>query len=99
MKSEWITTRDFHQRIDPKTLRRGEWITLRGFFWLVAATKLLKCVITVRDGGGETNRCLVMLLLSGISLSVLIVGFALGYGTRASVSQGPPTDNVRRRAF
>lgn len=62
MKSEWITTRDFHQRIDPKTLRRGEWITLR--FSLVAATKLLKCIIT---GGWGTNRCLVMLLLSGLA--------------------------------
>ena len=65
----------------------------------IAATKLLKCMITVRDGGGKTNSDLVMLLLSGISLSVLIVGFALGYGTRASISHGPPTDNVRRRAF
>jgi hypothetical protein len=48
---------------------------------------------------GEPTGDLVMLLLSGLSLSVLIVGFALGYGTRAAISHGRPTDNVRRRAF
>ncbi len=38
-----------------------------------------------------------MLLLSGVSLSVLIVGFALGYGVRASISDDPPVE--RRRPF
>jgi len=33
------------------------------------------------------------------SPSVLFVGFALGYSTHARISHGPPTDNVRRRAF
>jgi len=48
---------------------------------------------------GKPTGDLVMLLLSGISLSVLIVGFALGYGTRASISHSPSTNNARRRAF
>ena len=48
---------------------------------------------------GKPTGDLVMLLLSGISLSVLIVGFVLGYGTRASISHSPSTNNARRRAF
>ncbi len=48
------------RKLELYALLRGGWITLRGFarrlFSLMAATKLLKCMITVRDGGGETNR-------------------------------------------
>ena len=48
------------RRLELYTLRRDEWITLPGFAWrlfsLIAATKLLKCVITVANGRLENQQ-------------------------------------------